>query len=150
MDRTHRHRTLQHTSATAQTKAGGINFQNYAHFTGYGTDSWFPYTNGWNYLRGNLQFNGVLYDENNNGYYLDPNNTNRMNYVVADNLYVYGTVRGGSYGFGGMYVDVDGYCTGINGRVLNPFTGWCSCPAGFTSALLNVNQGNNLIYYCYK
>lgn len=73
-----------------QTKSGGINFQGYAHFTGYGTDSWFPYVNGANYLRGPLYFNSVLYDENNAGYYLDPNGTSRLNYVVADNTYTYG------------------------------------------------------------
>jgi hypothetical protein len=34
----------------------------------------------------------VYYDANNTGYYVDPNNTSRMNAVVADNLYAYGTV----------------------------------------------------------
>lgn len=84
-------------SATAQTKTGGINFSNYAHFTGYGTDSWFPYTNGANYLRGPLYFNSVLYDENNTGYYLDPAGTSRMNYTVNDNSYNYGWTQADVY-----------------------------------------------------
>ncbi|MDP3957915.1 MAG: hypothetical protein Q8Q36_00440 [bacterium] len=92
----------------------------------------------------------VFYDRYNNGYYLQPRGTNRLNYVVADDVHVYGTIRGGSYGFGGMYADVDGYCTGLNGRVVNPFTGWCNCPAGFADANLTINSGGPFIHICYK
>lgn len=54
-------------------------------------DSWFPYFNGWNYFRGpTYAFNSPWYDENNSGYYFDPNGTSRLNYGVFDNIYSYG------------------------------------------------------------
>ena len=36
---------------------------------------------------------GLMYDGNNTGYYVDPNNTSRMNYGVYDNLYSYGWLQ---------------------------------------------------------
>jgi hypothetical protein len=45
-------------------------------------DSWFPYTNNWNYFRGSTYaWNAVWYDENNSGYYLDPSGGNRLAYL---------------------------------------------------------------------
>ncbi|MDP3957917.1 MAG: hypothetical protein Q8Q36_00450 [bacterium] len=85
----------------------------------------------------------IFYDANNNGYYVDPNGTSRVGYVDADNINVYGTVRGGSYGFGGMYAFGDSGCFRVN-----PFTGGCSCPGGFsTFEFVSINPG---LYICYK
>ncbi|MBP9711320.1 MAG: tail fiber domain-containing protein [Candidatus Pacebacteria bacterium] len=77
------------------------------------TDSatYLPHTNGYNYLRGHTYFNGVLYDENDTGYYLNPSATSRINYGVWDNLYVYGDIT-----LGGITVNdafyIDGLPTG--------------------------------------
>ncbi len=63
---------------------------------GYGfhsttNDSWLPYTNGYNYLRGTTYaFNGVWYDENNTGYYVDPASTSIFNDLRANALTVNG------------------------------------------------------------
>ncbi len=35
----------------------------------------------------------ILYDSQNNGYYLDPNGTSRLNYTVNDNVYSYGWMQ---------------------------------------------------------
>lgn len=56
--------------------------------------------------------------------------------VVGD-ANVSGTIRGATFGFGGMYsTDISGNCmTAVPpyGSWANPFTGNCSCPAGFTA-----------------
>lgn len=52
------------------------------------SDSWFPYTNGWNYFRGNTYaFNGVWYDENNTGYYVDPASTSVFSILYTQGIY---------------------------------------------------------------
>ncbi len=78
----------------------------------------------------------------------------------AGNIYLTGTIRGGSYGFGGKYRmqwtngpswDCNGswYCA-----VANPFTGGCSCPSGFSSFAEGSTDGPSggcaTIYTCYK
>jgi hypothetical protein len=97
-------------SGTAQTKSGGITAGSLgvtgtAHFTGVGTDTWFPYSNGWNYLRGPTNLSGILYDEQNNGYQLDLNGTNRMNYINADRVDTPITYDSNNTGY---YVDPSG------------------------------------------
>ena len=60
---------------------------------GGGWDGWYKvalYDN--NSYTDRAFYAAVYYDANNTGYYVDPNNTSRMNAVVADNLYAYGTV----------------------------------------------------------
>ncbi len=58
-------------------------------------DSWFPYPgNNYNYLRGHTFINGVLYDENNSGYYLDPNGWSSLELVnVHNHLCIRGDCR---------------------------------------------------------
>ncbi|MBP9711321.1 MAG: tail fiber domain-containing protein [Candidatus Pacebacteria bacterium] len=53
------------------------------------TDSatYLPHTNGYNYLRGHTFFNGVLYDENNSSYYLDPSGTSVVNALNANGFF---------------------------------------------------------------
>lgn len=42
-------------------------------------DSWFPYSNNWNYFRGNTYaWNATWYDENNTAYYINPNGSSRF------------------------------------------------------------------------
>lgn len=41
----------------------------------YGLDTWFPFTNGYNYIRGNTFINGTIFDEQNAAYALDPSET---------------------------------------------------------------------------
>ncbi len=49
-------------------------------------DSWFPYPgNNYNYIRGHSFMNGVLYDENNSGYYLDPNGWSNLELTNINN-----------------------------------------------------------------
>lgn len=49
-------------------------------------DTWFPYTNGANYLRGTMYFNSTLYDENNTTYYLDPASNSTFNQLFANGV----------------------------------------------------------------
>jgi hypothetical protein len=64
------------------------------HAHGVGTDTWFPYTNGWNYIRGPTNLAGVLYDEQNNGDYLDMNQTSVFNSLTLSNLNTLNCVAG--------------------------------------------------------
>ncbi|HCR52217.1 TPA: hypothetical protein DIV48_01045 [Candidatus Kaiserbacteria bacterium] len=59
------------TSATAQTKSGGL-------------------TAGWMQAP-------IFYDSNNAGYYLDPNGTSRVGQANADNTYTYGNENANDY-----------------------------------------------------
>ena len=61
---------------------------------------------------------------------------------VQDTLTV-GTLRGGSYGFGGVYVVGPSGCD-----TPNPFTTDCSCPDGFSSQM--VNTGGSNLHICYR
>src|SRR3989344_8640478 len=54
-------------------------------------------------------------------------------------LDINGTIRGATYGFGGMYNIQN--CSSY----ANPFTGGCSCPSGFTA-----RDMNNNLFICYK
>jgi hypothetical protein len=89
--------------------------------SGYGfhtatNDSWFPYTNGWNYFRGpTYAFNSTWYDENDSGYYIDPNNTSIFNDLRADAYYYRGNT---AYGFIGSNVYADTINTGSSGDPL--------------------------------
>ncbi len=50
--------------------------------------SYFPHPNGSNYFRGQtFAFNGTWYDDNNTGYYVDPNNVTILNDVRANVFY---------------------------------------------------------------
>ena len=69
---------------------------------------------------------------------------------VSGNLKVSGTIRGASYGFGGLYETIDG-----QGCVhSNPITSGCSCPSGFTDAVISrfndANSQTRNIYMCWK
>jgi hypothetical protein len=55
---------------------------------------------GTNYLRGNTYFNGVLYDENNGAYYVDPASVSILNDVRANIFYDYNNT--------GYYLDPNG------------------------------------------
>jgi hypothetical protein len=60
------------------------------HLVGSGTDNWFPYVTGDNYIRpasGHVTYlRGPLYDEDNTAYYLDPNNGSVLNGLTVSNL----------------------------------------------------------------
>lgn len=64
-----------------------------------GNTTHLPYTNGYNYLRGNTYFNGVLYDEGNSAYYLDPASNSRVNLMYANGLRLYNAYPGDASGF---------------------------------------------------
>lgn len=72
--------------------------------------------------------------------------------TVNGDVVVNGTIRGATYGFGGMYSTSS--CYGC--RSANPFTGKCSCPPGFTSQWLQQFPEGNCgwytgnMYVCYK
>ncbi len=71
--------------------------------------------------------------------------------VPGAKLDVNGTIRGATYGFGGMYAIEDyGAC-----RSANPFTDACSCPAGFSdmstgTPVYNTNARWLYVHICYK
>ncbi len=70
---------------------------------------------------------------------------------IEGNIKISGTIRGASYGFGGMYA-INDYS---NCYSVNPFTGDCSCPSGFTDWSNSVpvldNQSRwQYIHICYK
>lgn len=52
--------------------------------------------------------------------------------TISGNAIVNGTIRGATYGYGGMYSTSS--CFGCRSK--NPFTGGCSCPTGFTAQWL--------------
>jgi hypothetical protein len=59
---------------------------------------------------GNITATSIT-DANNGGYYVDPNNTSRMNYGVYDNLYSYGWMQSSVYydaNNTGFYIDPNG------------------------------------------
>ena len=47
-------------TATNINATGGLNSTGTTHFTGYGTDSWLPYTDGHNYIRGPTHLDGPI------------------------------------------------------------------------------------------
>jgi hypothetical protein len=59
----------------------GVNGVNSTYYHTSLNDSWFPYPgNNYNYLRGiTYAYNNTWYDENDGNYYVDPNNTTRIN-----------------------------------------------------------------------
>jgi len=76
-------------------------------------------------------------------------------YVNGD-AYISNTIRGATFGFGGMYArnENTGYCLRIN-----PITGGCSCPAGFNDWATGFDNsgadppgggGNDQIHICWK
>lgn len=81
------------------------------------------------------------------------NSSNPLWNAISTNggAYIGGTIRGATYGFGGMYVH---NFEGNNACVYqNPFTGFCSCPSGFTAAQITLwtwNEHNTNTFYCYK
>lgn len=95
-------------SAASLTTSGNIDSAATVYGARFYTDNatYLPHTNGYNYLRGHTFFNGVLYDENNSGYYLDPAGTSVFNAMTVTTMNVpYGlTVNG--------YVDVFGTLSG--------------------------------------
>lgn len=92
----------------------------------------------------------------------DTNTGTAGSLTVAGNIQVNGTVRGGTYGFGGLY---EWSCTGIGlncgcaagqpswaAIANNPFTGAQSCPAGF-GAVANYFWNGTTVYcqiFCVK
>ena len=104
------------------------------------------YTNTGLYAAGPFLTSGGVYASDKfyswgTAYSVDPKGTSVMN-----NLQVDGTIRGASYGFGGMFItDIDGIGCGPPCVQANPFTGSCSCPSGFSDIAWYqfVGCGNN-------
>jgi hypothetical protein len=48
------------------------------------------------YTSGGLYVSGVWYDWDNTGYYVNPNSTSRINYIISDNIYSYGWIQSGT------------------------------------------------------
>jgi hypothetical protein len=71
------------------------------------------------------------------------NATIMSNATISGNATVNGTIRGATYGYGGMYSTSS--CYGC--RSANPFTGDCSCPAGFTAQWLQQFPENACGWY---
>ncbi len=75
------------------------------------------------------------------------------NLQVDGNATINGTIRGASYGFGGMYSEYyDTWC-GQAPSHANPFTGGCSCPSGFNDYLVAGGGGSNIetrIHMCVR
>lgn len=76
------------------------------------------------------------------------------NPTIPGNMQVDGTIRGATYGFGGMYsLPFDEPCGGTFGPPqvgqtgVNPFTGNCSCPSGFNDVLIDPSQR---VHMCYR
>ncbi len=53
-----------------------------------GPCSWLRFTDGMNYLRGHTRFDGQLQDEQNPGYFVDPDQTSRMNAVHGNDFLI--------------------------------------------------------------
>ena len=63
--------------------------------------------------------------------------------LEVHNTLTVGTLRGGSYGYGGVYV------VGPNSCITpNPFTEDCTCPDGFNGQLVNIAGAN--LYICNR
>ena len=76
-------------NVSGDTMSGNLVINHELRVCGSAGCSHFAYPSGGsnNYLRGNLYFNGVLYDENNAGYYLNPASTSKFNDLRANILY---------------------------------------------------------------
>ena len=61
---------------------------------------------------------------------------------TTGNAQIDGTIRGGTYGFGGAFIHFG--WTGSSCLQANPFTGGCSCPSGFSPVYLDVTEGRAL------
>lgn len=73
------------------------------------------------------------------------------NVTIGGNAQINGTVRGATYGFGGMYETADGDYSAIFCQHTNPFTGACSCPSGFSSSMAYDDYANSVhIFQCYR
>lgn len=87
------------------------------------------------------------------GYFVGPvyANTNVQTPALCLNGDCRSSWPGGGHGFGGIYALTNGVCTGSD---VNPFTGGCSCPGGYTAAGA-VASGqfppfNQFLYFCYN
>jgi len=76
-------------NVSGDTMSGNLVVNHELRVCGSAGCSHFAYPSGGsnNYLRGNLYFNGILYDENNTGYYLNPASTSKFNDLRANILY---------------------------------------------------------------
>lgn len=100
-------------------------------------DSWFPFTDNNAYVTGA----NIIFRNGAPGGWAE---AARINTSA-------GTIRGATYGFGGMYV-TQGLATCINP---NPFTGGCNCPAGFTARHLHwffdpADSTQDGLWFCHK
>lgn len=70
---------------------------------------------------------------------------------VNGNANVSGTIRGATYGFGGMY-QCDKRGCGAGYDSVNPLTGGYSCPSGFNVNLVYTgkSQYDSNVYFCWK
>jgi hypothetical protein len=105
-----------------------------AFFRDRNNENFYVDPSGWSIME-NIQAN-ILYDRYNTGYYIQPRGTSRMNYVVFDNTYTYGT---------GNYADVylrnaGRWASSLGGsrfqyRMISVREGESmhQCPAGFTA-----------------
>ncbi len=66
---------------------------------------------------------------------------------INGNVQISGTIRGASYGFGGMYTILGDQ---VSCGYPNPITGGCSCPSGFTTSPPNYTVATLVTYFCYK
>ncbi len=95
---------------------GGVYGVNSPYYHTNTNDSWFPYPgNNYNYIRGNAYaWNAHWYDENNAGYYMNPDNTNRLAYLY------YGI---GAYNVGGWMSGITQTENTSDGHQYVPLTG---------------------------
>lgn len=83
--------TAYYMDPNASTKLKYLNTYN---------DSWLPYTNGTNYIRGTTYaFNGPWYDENSTTYYVDPASNSRFNVLYSNGARFYNSWPGDPSGF---------------------------------------------------
>ena len=105
-------------------------YQGNGNVGGTGSASWHPsgiYSAGYNWLYGGINMNGgtlsnggvayftIMYDNNDSGYYCDPNGTSRLNAVNYTNLYYASNTV---YGFFGQNVYTDTVNSGYSGDPL--------------------------------
>ena len=106
-------------------------------------DSWFPYTNNWNYFRGSTYaWNAVWYDENDGAYYLDPNGTSRFN-VHQTNVLNFGMAD-----YGGLPSTVDGTLYRRSGQAEMGFDDWFYMrDVNDDQTTIRFNVDNNYVYH---
>ncbi len=118
--------------------------------TGLGTANYLP-----KFTSGNAIGNSQVFDNGTNVGIGNAAPTQKLD--VTGNANISGTIRGATYGFGGIYVNHVGVGGFTTCSVANPFTNACNCPTGFTAKLfsytgsaLNGSINDNPTYFCWK